>query len=203
MRINRAIFYKIILLLFISCSKDKKKDINKPILVKSNKTSDTIVNEFKIPIDKFNINLIGKTTFEIKKYNLHECWGKLIEGETENKNDEFAVSQITETFDNCNKGNAKILLEKFINRKKGKANFEIKDQLIVKNNYPKICYSTLPLKLNGETIENNYLIEFENNSKDSLEIIYSIWKIDLLKMKFVKTKTPKNFKCINPNFFED
>jgi hypothetical protein len=203
MRINKTIFYNIILLLFISCSKDKKNDTNKPILVESNNTLTSIPKESKIPTDKFNINFIGKTTFEIKKYNVYECWEKLIEGETENKNDEFAVSHVTETLDDCTEGNGKILLEKFINREKGKANFEIKDQLIVKSNYPKICYSTLPLKLNGEIIGNNYLIEFEDNSKDSLEIIYSIWRIDLLKMKFVETKIPKNFKCLNPDFFED
>ena len=203
MRFNRTIFCNIIILIFISCSKGKKNDINKPISIKSNKTSIAIANESKISTDNFNVNFVGKTTFEMKKYNIYECWGTLIEGETVYKNDEFAVSHVTESLDNCDKGNGKILLEKFINRENGKANFEIKDQLIVKNNYPKICYSTLPLKLNGETIKNNYLIEFEDNSQDSLEIIHSIWKIDLLKMKFVETKIPKNFKCINPDFFED
>lgn len=200
---KRIIFYSLLILLSISCSKGKKENANNEKLIKNSKTSTIKLIESKTLQDKLNINLIGKTTFELKKYNLYECWGKLLEGETENQNDEFAVSHMSEKNDNCSNGNGKILLEKFIRREKGKANFEIKDQLVVINNYPKICYSTLQLKLNGETNENNYLIKFEDNSKDSLEIIYSIWKIDLIKMKFVETKIPKNFKSINPDFFED
>ena len=149
--------------------------------------------------DSLDITFIGKTTQELYKYNFHECWGGIIESESEKE--KYAVSEYSLNIDNCRNGKSKLFLEKFKNYyDQGKANFEIKDELIVTSNYPKKCYSTIVQKLGDSNYEKNYLIEYEDNSKEILTKINKLWEIDLRKEKFIQVEIPKNFKCNNPDY---
>ena len=47
--------------------------------------------------------------------------------------------------------------------------------------------------------EKNYIIEYENNSKETLTKIYKLWEIDLSNEKFIPVEIPKNFICNNPD----
>jgi hypothetical protein len=64
------------------------------------------------------------------------------------ENEKYAVSAYSLKGGNCRNGKSKITIEKFINYYgQGKANFLIKDELIIRSNYPKKCYSTIIFKI--------------------------------------------------------
>ena len=139
--------------------------------------------------------LIGKTTQELQKYKFHTCLGVLLESQ------KYAVAIYSLNVKNCHNGKNKIVFEKFINYyEQGKANFEIKDELIVTSNFPKKCYSNIRIKLMENQPEKNHIIEYENNSKETLTKIYKLWEIDLSNEKFIPVEIPKNFICNNPDY---
>ena len=150
----------------------------------------------KIMIDSLDIVLKGKTTQELQKYKFHTCLGVLLEHQN------YAVS-IFSLNNNCLNGKNKIVFEKFINYyEQGKANFEIKDELVVTSNFPKKCHSEIRLTLGANQHGKSYIIEFEDNFKDTITRIYRIWEMDLINEKFINVEVPKNFKCQNPNYAE-
>ena len=157
-----------------------------------NTKNETIQRDRK---DSLDITLIGKTTQELNKYKFHTCLGAVLESE------KYAVAIYSLNVGNCHNGKNKIVFEKFINYyEQGKANFEIIDELIVKSNFPKKCYSTIALKLDKNKSERNYLIEYEDNSKEMLTKIYKLWEINLSTEKFIEIELPKNFICHNPDY---
>ena len=202
----------ILILLFLtifSCQIKKKDDLKKAETVEQ---SETIEKEQKLPQfskninektetsqnikkDSLDITLIGKTTQELQKYKFHTCLGVLLESQ------KYAVAIYSLNVKNCHNGKNKIVFEKFINYyEQGKANFEIKDELIVTSNFPKKCYSNIRIKLMENQPEKNYIIEYENNSKETLTKIYKLWEIDLSNEKFIPVEIPKNFICNNPDY---
>ncbi len=202
----------ILILLFLtifSCQIKKKDDLKKAETVEQ---SETIEKEQKLPQfskninektetsqnikkDSLDITLIGKTTQELQKYKFHTCLGVLLESQ------KYAVAIYSLNVGNCHNGKNKIVFEKFINYyEQGKANFEIKDELIVTSNFPKKCHSNIRIKLIENQPEKNYLIEYEDNSKETLTKIYRLWEIDLSNEKFIQVEIPKNFKCNNPDY---
>ena len=202
----------ILILLFLtifSCQIKKKDDLKKAETVEQ---SETIEKEQKLPQFSKNINektetsqnikkdsldnvLIGKTTQELQKYKFHTCLGVLLESQ------KYAVAIYSLNVGNCHNGKNKIVFEKFINYyEQGKANFEIKDELIVTSNFPQKCHSNIRIKLIENQPEKNYLIEYEDNSKETLTKIYRLWEIDLSNEKFIQVEIPKNFKCNNPDY---
>ena len=202
----------ILILLFLtifSCQIKKKDDLKKAETVEQ---SETIEKEQKLPQfskninektetsqnikkDSLDITLIGKTTQELQKYKFHTCLGVLLESQ------KYAVAIYSLNVKNCHNGKNKIVFEKFINYyEQGKANFEIKDELIVTSNFPKKCHSNIRIKLIENQPEKNYLIEYEDNSKETLTKIYRLWEIDLSNEKFIQVEIPKNFKCNNPDY---
>ena len=202
----------ILILLFLtifSCQIKKKDDLKKAETVEQ---SETIEKEQKLPQfskninektetsqnikkDSLDITLIGKTTQELQKYKFHTCLGVLLESQ------KYAVAIYSLNVNNCHNGKNKIVFEKFINYyEQGKANFEIKDELIVTSNFPKKCHSNIRIKLIENQPEKNYLIEYEDNSKETLTKIYRLWEIDLSNEKFIQVEIPKNFKCNNPDY---
>lgn len=202
----------ILILLFLtifSCQIKKKDDLKKAETVEQ---SETIEKEQKLPQfskninektetsqnikkDSLDITLIGKTTQELQKYKFHTCLGVLLESQ------KYAVAIYSLNVGNCRNGKNKIVFEKFINYyEQGKANFEIKDELIVTSNFPKKCHSNIRIKLIENQPEKNYLIEYEDNSKETLTKIYRLWEIDLSNEKFIQVEIPKNFKCNNPDY---
>jgi hypothetical protein len=188
-------------LLIISCN-DKSQKRNKLEIKSSTKRNNSRKKSLQtaqiINKDSLDISFIGKTTQELNKYNFHVCFGTMLEGYSENE--EYAVSEYSLNIGNCRNGKSKITIEKFINYyDEVKANFVIKDELIVKSSYPKKCYSTIILKLEN-TEESNYLIEYEDNSKAVLTNIHRLWEINLNEMKFIEIVKPENFKCNNPGF---
>ena len=207
---NKLIYLFLIgLCLNSSCKENANNKNNTEI---NSNTNDSIAQESKItkpklqkdqliPKDSLGISFIGKTTQDLDKYNFHVCFGSIIQGKTEN--DKYALSEYSLSIDNCRNGRSKITFEKFINYyDKGKANFEIKDELLVNSDYPKKCYSSIYLTLNKEP-ESQYLIEYEDNSKVILTKIFKIWKIDLSQLKFIEVELPKNFTCNNPDYNEE
>lgn len=202
----------ILILLFLtifSCQIKKKDDLKKAETVEQ---SETIEKEQKLPQfskninektetsqnikkDSLDITLIGKTTQELQKYKFHTCLGVLLESQ------KYAVAIYSLNVGNCHNGKNKIVFEKFINYyEQGKANFEIKDELIVTSNFPQKCHSNIRIKLIENQPEKNYLIEYEDNSKETLTKIYRLWEIDLSNEKFIQVEIPKNFKCNNPDY---
>ena len=202
----------ILILLFLtifSCQIKKKDDLKKAETVEQ---SETIEKEQKLPQfskninektetsqnikkDSLDITLIGKTTQELQKYKFHTCLGVLLESQ------KYAVAIYSLNVGNCRNGKNKIVFEKFINYyEQGKANFEIKDELIVTSNFPQKCHSNIRIKLIENQPEKNYLIEYEDNSKETLTKIYRLWEIDLSNEKFIQVEIPKNFKCNNPDY---
>ena len=202
----------ILILLFLtifSCQIKKKDDLKKAETVEQSKT---IKKEQKLPQfskninektetsqnikkDSLDITLIGKTTQELQKYKFHTCLGVLLESQ------KYAVAIYSLNVGNCHNGKNKIVFEKFINYyEQGKANFEIKYELIVTSNFPKKCYSNIRIKLMENQPEKNYIIEYENNSKETLTKIYKLWEIDLSNEKFIPVEIPKNFICNNPDY---
>ena len=202
----------ILILLFLtifSCQIKKKDDLKKAETVEQ---SETIEKEQKLPQfskninektetsqnikkDSLDITLIGKTTQELQKYKFHTCLGVLLESQ------KYAVAIYSLNVGNCHNGKNKIVFEKFINYyEQGKANFEIKDELIVTSNFPKKCHSNIRIKLIENQPEKNYLIEYEDNSKETLTKIYRLWEIDLSNEKFIPVEIPKNFICNNPDY---
>ena len=199
----------ILLLTILSCQIEKKEETKNAEVVeqpqtiekeqKSNQFSKNINEKIeasqKIKKDSLDNVLIGKTTQELQKYKFHTCLGVLIESK------KYAVSIYSLNINNCHNGKNKIVFEKFINYyEQGKANFEIKDELIVTSNYPKKCYSNIRIKLIENQPEKNYIIEYEDNSKETLTKIYRLWEIDLSNEKFTQVEIPKNFKCNNPDY---
>ncbi len=151
--------------------------------------------------DRLDRAFVGKTTQELNQYNLHTCLGSMLEDESEN--DKYAMAIFSLNRDNCQHGKNKIVLEKFMHYyEQGKANFVIRDELIVISDYPKRCYSNVRLKLDHQKQERNYLIEYEDNAKPMLEKIHKLWEIDLEKEKFKEIALPKNLKCYNPDYAE-
>ena len=192
------------LILILSCKENQNKQgvskINqnkKSITIKKNR--DLKLNlkiEKIINKDSLDISFVGKKTQDLNKYNFHCCFGGLLY----DKEKKYAISAYSLTVGNCRNGKSKIILEKFIDYfDNGKANFEIKDEFVVNSSYPKKCFSTVVLKINNNP-ESNYLIEYEDNSKEILTIIHKIWKIDLEKLKFIEIEKPKKFKCYNPDY---
>ena len=161
----------VMILTILSCKNGKKDELEikkvteqKPSqFPKTEKITTTQIHRQ----DSLDITFIGKTTQELDKFNFHECFGVMIEGKSETE--KYAVSESSLNIDNCRNGKSKIFLGKFRNYyDQGKANFEIKDELIVNSNYPKKCYSDVVLKLAKDRSEKNYLIEYEDNSKPLL-----------------------------------
>lgn len=149
--------------------------------------------------DSLDIIFIGKTTKELNKYNFYSCFGEMIENES--VNEKYAISEYSLNIDNCRNGKSKIFLEKFKNYyDQGKANFEIKDELIVQSSCPKRCYSKIVQRFGDSKFEKNYLIEYEDNSKEIITKIYNLWEIDLSKEKFIQIAIPKKIKFNNPNY---
>ena len=202
----------ILILLFLtifSCQIKKKDDLKKAETVEQ---SETIEKEQKLPQfskninektetsqnikkDSLDITLIGKTTQELQKYKFHTCLGVLLESQ------KYAVAIYSLNVKNCHNGKNKIVFEKFINYyEQGKANFEITDELIVTSNYPKKCHTDIRIKLQENQPEKNYIIEYEDNAKETLTKIYKLWEIDLSSEKFIQVEIPKNFKCNNPDY---
>ncbi len=195
-------------LTLISCQNKKKEELKNK---KVKEQSETITSEQKRPQlaqteeeknestlnkkDSLDITFIGKTTKELNKYKFHTCLGAVLESE------KYAVAIYSLNVANCHNGKNKIVIEKFINYyEQGKANFEIIDEFVVTSNFPKKCYSTVVLKLDENKPERNYLIEYEDNSKELLTRIYKLWEINLVKEKFIKIELPENFKCYNPDY---
>ncbi|MGE9314371.1 hypothetical protein ACLOAU_22130 [Niabella sp. CJ426] len=202
-----------ILLVFLSCTNEQK---NKPrkessgqlssiaptekraayLLSPENKKDETVPLANK---DYLDSSWAGKTTSEIAPYHLHTCFGGMVAGHSENG--KYAVAAYTSTVNQCQKGKNKIVLEKLLKHDaQGKAHFEIKDELIVTSNYPKRCYSTVVLQLQGDTAERSYLIAYEDNNKSVLKNVYQIWEINTITGKFIKMDVPKNLKCNNPGY---
>jgi hypothetical protein len=202
----KKILFLILVGQFLITSCNRKSTNEKLVAIPLTKDS-TMKKELPIKIDTQNpqikkdsldISFVGKTTQELDKFNLHVCFGGIIEGDLENE--KYAVSDYSLIIDNCRDGKNKITLEKFSNYyENGKANFIIKDEILVNSKYPEKCYSKIILELNNEP-KNHYLIEYEDNSKEFLTNIHKIWKIDLEQMKFIKIEKPKNFKCNNPDY---
>ncbi|WP_264530287.1 hypothetical protein [Flavobacterium sp. N502540] len=198
---KKLIYLFIIGQLLISCNDNLQK--KSKLEIKPNTKSD---NSGKINLqtaqviykDSLDISFIGRTTKELNKYNFHICFGAMIEEYSENE--KYAVSEYSLKVGNCRNGKSKITIEQFINYyDEVKANFVIKDELIVRSSYPKKCYSTITLKLENRE-ESKYLMEYEDNSKAILTNIHKLWEINLNEMKFIEIETPKNFKCNNPGF---
>ncbi|MEJ5090696.1 hypothetical protein GEO21_11685 [Sphingobacterium faecium] len=151
--------------------------------------------------DRLDRAFVGKTTQELNPYNLHTCLGSMLEDQS--GNDKYAMAIFSLNRDSCQNGKNKIVLEKFMHYyEQGKANFVIRDELIVFSDYPRRCYSNVRLKLDHQNQERNYLIEYEDNTKAVLEKIYKIWEIDLNKEKFKEIALPKNLQCYNPDYAE-
>ena len=195
----------LLLIAMLSCQNDKKENLkNKKAIYQKPSHSQEIENEKTklsqtIKKDSLDITFIGKTTQDLNQFNFHECFGVMIEGKSEAE--KYAISQHSLVIDNCRNGRSKIFLKKFRNYyDQGKANFEIKDEMIVYSNYPKKCYSNIVLKLTENKSEKNYLIEYEDNSKPVLTNVYKLWEVDLDKEKFIEVNVPKNFKSNNPEY---
>ena len=193
----------------LSCQNEKKEEpknaeaVEQPqtieteqkLLQFSKNKSEKIEASQKIKKDSLDNVLIGKTTQELQKYKFHTCLGVLLESQ------KYAVAIYSLNVGNCHNGKNKIVFEKFINYyEQGKANFEIKYELIVTSNFPKKCYSNIRIKLMENQPEKNYIIEYENNSKETLTKIYKLWEIDLSNEKFIPVEIPKNFICNNPDY---
>jgi hypothetical protein len=146
--------------------------------------------------DLFDETFIGKNTNDLKSY--HNCWGTLI-----SENPDRAVSNIAPKIEDCRNGKAKIFLEKILYRTAdGKAIFEIVDELNIEANDPTVCFSTVWLKLNDDNEEKYYVIKYFDNRKETITKIFSIWKIDLEKMRFQELPIKPTMKCPNPDWYE-
>jgi len=199
----------LLFLIILSCQNEKKEPKNEEaveqlqILETEQKKSPQFsknINEKtedfqKIKKDSLDNVLIGKTTQDLQKYKFHTCLGVLLESE------KYAVAIYSLNVENCQNGKNKIIFEKFINYyEQGKANFKVKDELIVTSNYPKKCHANIRIKLQENQPEKDYIIEYEDNSKETLTKIYKLWEIDLSSEKFTQVGIPQNFKCNNPNY---
>ena len=149
--------------------------------------------------DSLDISFLGKTTEDLNKYHLQECFGVVIEQQTDLG--KYGVAQYSALVDNCRHGKSKITLEKVIQYfPDGKAGFQIKDELTVNSNYPKKCYSPIYLKLRDDKSKRIYLIEYEDNSEPVLTKVSKIWEINIKQEKFIERSISKNFICQNPNY---
>ncbi|AZZ59511.1 hypothetical protein D1001_10165 [Riemerella anatipestifer] len=190
----------------MSCQNEKKGEPKNKEAVKRAQTIETgqkslqiskNINEKtkasqKIKKDSLDNVLIGKTTQELQKYKFYTCLEVVLESQ------KYAVTIYSLNVDNCHNGKNKVVIGKFINYyEQGKANFEIKDELIVTSNFPKKCHSNIRIKLIENQLEKNYIIEYEDNSKETLTKIYRLWEIDLNNEKFIQVEIPENFKCDN------
>ncbi len=203
------IIFTLLFITILSCQNEKKEEskntesVEQPQTVGTEQKSPQFsknINEKievsqKIKKDSLDNVLIGKTTQELQKYKFHTCLGAVLESE------KYAVSIYSLNVGNCHNGKNKIVFEKFINYyEQGKANFEITDELIVTSNYPKKCHTDIRIKLQENQPEKNYIIEYEDNAKETLTKIYKLWEIDLSSEKFIQVEIPKNFKCNNPDY---
>ena len=203
---KNLIYLLVVVLLFIAgCNensttnnKSKTTERTDSLLVTENKPNNLQPQTVPILKDSLDISFVGKTTQELDKYNFHVCFGQMI-GE-EIAGEKLAVSAYSLQVENCLNGKNKITLEKFKSYyDKGKADFIIKDELLIETKYPQNCYAVVFLNLDNQP-KNNYLIEYEDNSKEIITNIHKMWKIDVSVMKFIEIETPINFKCTNPNF---
>ncbi|MEL1255174.1 hypothetical protein AAEO57_15395 [Flavobacterium sp. DGU38] len=142
-------------LTILSCQNEKKEETNKQpeIVITKQKGTEFSAIEIKkkktdqiVSKDSLDIIFIGKTTEELNKYNFHTCLGAILGNNSENE--EYAVCIYSLHRNDCHKGRNKIVIEKFINYyEQGKANFVVKDELIVTSDFPKKCYSNVRMKL--------------------------------------------------------
>ncbi|WP_144038257.1 hypothetical protein [Soonwooa buanensis] len=196
-----------ILLAFTSCKKEESVSNlqnSDSTTISKNIVKDTLAQPIELkeipqdPHDILDTSFIGKTTIEINKLNIHECFGMLLE-DNEQK---FAIAKYSNVVDDCFKGKNKILFEKFMNYyDNGKANFKIVDELNVITNHPKTYFNAVHLTLDGS--EKVYLAEYEDSGKESITRIYKIWKIDFDVEKFVEIKVPQNLTFLNPEYAEE
>ena len=198
------------LFMILGCNEKSKNELPKKIeidstnngnVVSKNETIKNIITEEKVlTTDILGHSFLGKTSIDIERFNIYVCFGVLIS----NENEKFGVTKYSKVIDDCMNGKSKIVLQKFLNYYDGgKANFEVVDEMNIRSDYPKKYYNTIPLKLNNDKEEQSYLIEYEDNSKETLTKIFKIWKLDLENQKFVEIEVPKNFTCNNPEYAEE
>ena len=179
-------------------NKSKTTQRTDSLIVTATKPDNTQPQTVPILKNSLDMTFVGKTTQELDKYNFHVCFGQMI-GE-EIVDEKYAVSAYSLNVENCLNGKNKITLEKFKSYyDKGKADFIIKDELLMNTKYPQNSYAVVLLKLDDQP-KNQYLIEYEDNSKEIITNIHKMWKIDLSIMKFVEIEKPTNFKCPNPYY---
>ena len=193
---------------FTSCKKEasvsdvQKVDsaqISKNIKTDSTSISSDLKEKSQTSDAVLDTSFIGKTTIELNKLDLYECFGLLIEDDDQR----FALSKYSKVVDDCFKGKNKILLEKFINYYDDgkKANFKIVHELNVTTNHPKTYFNAVHLTLDGS--EKVYLAEYEDSEKENITKIFRLWKIDVNVGKFVEIKVPQNLTFQNPEYDED
>ena len=174
--------------------------LNGKVIAKNEIIQNNKIEEKLLTKDVLDTSFLGKTSIEINKLNIHSCFGMLIS----TGNEKFGITRYSKIVDVCMNGKSKIVLEKFLNYYDGgKANFEVVDEMNITTDYPKKYYNAIRLKLNNDEEEQNYLIEYEDNSKETLTKIFKIWKLDLDNQKFVEIEVPKNFTCNNPEYAEE
>lgn len=204
---TKNIILFIILINCISCKKEKSVSSlqnTDSIRTSKNIVNDTLAQPIELkeksqnPHNILDTSFIEKTTIQINKLNIHECFGMLLE-DNEQK---FAIAKYSNVVGDCFKGKNKILLEKFLNYyDNGKANFKILDELNVVTNHPKTYFNAVHLTLDGS--EKVYLIEYQDNLKEKITKVYKIWKIDYDAGKFVEIKVPQNLTFLNPEYAEE
>lgn len=167
------------------------------------KTSTSPTNAAQpIKKDSLDIVFIGKTTQELNKYSLHSCFGTMLKEKS--PTEKYAVSQYSLNRENCRNGKSKISLEKLKGYdNEGKANFEVKDELLVNQSAPKKYYTVMGLQLDKKQPTKTYLVAYEDNSEPTITKIDQLWEINLYTEKFVAVKVPENFKTHNPNYTDE
>ncbi|MFD2970224.1 hypothetical protein [Sphingobacterium bambusae] len=185
-----------------STQEKKKEQLERIAPQHQNPSPSAPLNEVPVkPIKKDRLDsvFIGKTTQELNQYELHQCFGTLIE--TTSENEKYAVSQYALNREECGNGKSKILLEKLLGYDdERKANFAIKDELIVNQNHQKYYYASVNLKLDGDQVAKNYLVAYKDNANPTIAKIYKLWKINLSRGKFTNIEVPRNLTFDNPNY---
>lgn len=197
------ILISIVLFSFLACN-TKEEKTSKPITeteINSNPPKkDSIIVTPKKDNDILDTSFIGKNSIEIDKYNLHECFGSLLYGKSED--DKYCIAQYSKVIEDCQHGKGKIIFGKYIGLLDGNEHaYEVVDELNVISQDPKKMYYHVPLKLENN-VENVYLAEFEDNREKVITKVFRIWKIDFEKEKFIEMKKPKNITFLNPDYME-
>ncbi|MDP3443149.1 MAG: hypothetical protein Q8T08_09860 [Ignavibacteria bacterium] len=188
---------------FCSCSTDVKTVADslvpkEPASHNVKEKSQTIPQNSKKDIS--SESLIGKTTLDVERMGWFNCRGSVID--SPDSTISYAVSQFAKSQNECRNGKGKVVLEKLLYRNKGKAIYEILDEINIDSNFPEKEFSWTPCKVGGAIIEEIYLIEFKDQRQEELTKIYNLWKMDLKVGKFVKVKNIKGVTCINPDYSE-